>query len=331
MIARQTISNNQDHKNDPLKAVGILSSEFASRKSCPLCNATSSKVQFTLDRFSIVRCLACDFLYVLNVLGEVAIQDQYKDGYDNQRHVQGQQVNASVNINVLGNLVPAVKNKSLLDVGSGYGFLLQSAASRFGMRVAGAELSIAEARFAQQKLGVKTYQDLFELPKDECFDVVTAFEVIEHVRDPVAFVQALIDRVKTGGHLIIATDNFESDVVRRLGEGFPKWIPHEHICFFSPKSLALLLGKFANLKVVGTCSFTPWELELRGILDRLSLGRVGRTSYQFGGFASELPDKGYRLFRTRLAVNSAWAGLSMKQGLGGEMMFICATKTGLQH
>lgn len=300
---------------------------FESRACCPLCSATGSNDLFVLDRFSVVCCSSCNFLYVSNVLSAIAIQNMYREGYDNLRHVHGQRVNASVNIDVLRRLIPGIRNKSLLDVGSGYGFLLQAASRQYNMRVAGVELSLAERKYAHEKLGVKTYKDMFELPENERFDVVTAFEVIEHVRDPLSFINALVERVNTGGYLLIATDNFESEVVKRLGTGFPKWIPHEHISCFSPKSLRLLLDKFANLTIVGSCSFTPWELQLRSILDRISFGRLGRSAYRFDGFASELPGKGYRLFRTRLALNSVLSKLTMKSELDGEMMFICAMKT----
>lgn len=327
MMSREAVSENASHQNNRLQAEDIQGFEFESREDCPLCGESGSRDQFALDRFSVVRCSSCGFLYVSNVLSAIAIQNMYREGYDNERHVQGQRVNASVNINVLGSFIPGIRNKSLLDVGSGYGFLLQSASRRYDMRVAGVELSLAERNYAQEKLGVKTYKDILELPKNECFDVVTAFEVIEHVRDPVPFVNTLIERVNKGGYLVIATDNFESEVVKRLGTGFPKWIPHEHISYFSPKSLGLLLNKFANLKISGSCSFTPWELQLRSIVARITFGRLGRSSYRFNGFASKLPDKGYRLFRTRLALNSALSRLTMKKKLDGEMMFICAMKT----
>ena len=325
-MSRETVSENAKRENNRLVARDIQDFKFESRKGCPLCGNEEAKDQFVLDRFSVVRCSFCDFLYVSNVLSAVAIQNMYQEGYDNVRHIHGQRVNASVNINILGSLIPGIRNKSLLDVGSGYGFLLQSASRRYGMQVKGVELSLAERNYAQEKLGVKTYKDISQLPKNERFDVVTAFEVIEHVRDPVPFVNALIERVNNGGYLIIATDNFESEVVRRLGRGFPKWIPHEHISYFSPKTLGLLLNKFANLTIVGSCSFTPWELQLRSILARITFGRLGRSSYRFDGFASELPGKGYRLFRTRLAINSVLSRLTMKNKLDGEMMFICTMK-----
>ncbi len=299
---------------------------FETRASCPLCGGLDSQGQFALDRFRVVRCKTCDFLYVSNVLSANAITNMYQDGYDYVRHLQGQSVNASVNVHILQRLVPDLQNKSLLDVGSGYGLLLQAAAKQFGMQAAGVELSLAERTYAQDKLGVKTYEDLSAVPANALFDVVTAFEVIEHVRDPLPFVNALLARVKVGGHLIIATDNFESAVVQRLGTGFPKWIPNEHICYFTPKSLGKLFGSFPGLKIADTCSFTPWELESRSVLDRVSFGKLGRSSYTFDSKAADQPDKGYRLFRTRLALNSVWSRLTTSKKLDGEMMYICAVK-----
>ncbi len=300
---------------------------FNPRKACPLCGGPDSRDQFVLDCFSVVRCTSCDFLYVSNVLSASAITNMYQNGYDNVRHLQGQSVNASVNVHVLSRLIPGIRNKSLLDVGSGYGLLLQAAARCYGMRTAGVELSRAERDYAREKLGVMTYEDMLALPEHQRFDVVTAFEVIEHVREPVSFVKALLERVDVGGHLIIATDNFESEVVKRLSTGFPKWIPHEHICYFSPGTLESLFGRFPGLKIVNTCSFTPWELQLRSILEQITLGKAGRSSYRFNSFAADSPGKGYRLFRTRLTLNSIWSRLTMRKSLGGEMMFICAMKT----
>ena len=63
-------------------------------------------------------------------------------------------------------------------------------------------------------------------PNRGAFDLVSAFEVLEHALNPAAFLAELSDYVAPGGYLVIGTDNFESGVVRALGPGFPKWIPH---------------------------------------------------------------------------------------------------------
>ncbi|MGG6499494.1 UNVERIFIED_CONTAM: class I SAM-dependent methyltransferase, partial [Bacteroidetes bacterium 56_B9] len=67
--------------------------------------------------------------------------------------------------------------------------------------------------------------------------VITLFEVIEHIPAPREFIQKLCKHLKAGGSLVVGTDNFVSNVVNVLGDRFPKWIPHEHVSFFTPETL----------------------------------------------------------------------------------------------
>jgi len=292
------------------------------RQNCPICNSDCAP-RFKLDQFDVMYCNVCDFQFVRSIRSASSISMFYENGYDNIRHIHGQQVNASVNINVLAKLVPEISHKTLLDIGSGYGFFLKMSAKVHKITGTGVELSHAERKYAKDILKIKTYNDIKSLPKKIKYDVVTAFEVIEHVADPVEFVRSLIDFIKIDGYLIIATDNFSSGVVRSLGEGFPKWIPHEHISYFNSNSIVQLMKKFDQLHYVNSCSFTPWELELRSLVSCLSRGRYGKFKYIFSDFNGIARNKGYFMFGLRLLINSIWARLSMRKNLNGEMMYVC--------
>src|SRR4029453_13739408 len=91
------------------------------------------------------------------------------------------------------------------------------------------------------------------------FDIVTTFEVIEHIQDPRSFLSELIGYISPGGYLLVMTDNFESDIVRALGAGFPKWIPHSHISHFGSSVFERLISD-AGMVVTRRLSYTPWEL-----------------------------------------------------------------------
>ncbi|KAH7036784.1 hexaprenyldihydroxybenzoate methyltransferase [Macrophomina phaseolina] len=104
-----------------------------------------------------------------------------------------------------------------LDVGCGGGIFAESAArqpntvSVLGIDPTPEVLAVAEAHKRQDPLlmeqGRLTYKNIAieQLPRDETFDIVSCFEVVEHVNTPADFLQHLMAHVKPGGWLVGST------------------------------------------------------------------------------------------------------------------------------
>jgi 2-polyprenyl-3-methyl-5-hydroxy-6-metoxy-1,4-benzoquinol methylase len=93
---------------------------------------------------------------------------------------------------------------SLAEFGCGRGSLLTTMKAR-GFRVKGCDLSTSAVAFCRSK-GL----DVVEGPDvagDEAFDCVVAFQVIEHVTDPRAFMRRMVERTKPGGIIVVTTES----------------------------------------------------------------------------------------------------------------------------
>jgi 2-polyprenyl-6-hydroxyphenyl methylase/3-demethylubiquinone-9 3-methyltransferase len=104
--------------------------------------------------------------------------------------------------------------KQVCDVGCGGGILAESIAKK-GATVTGIDLSEKALKVADLhslESGIKVCYELIsaeELAAREAgqYDVVTCMEMLEHVPDPAAIVQACAKLVKPGGHIFFSTLN----------------------------------------------------------------------------------------------------------------------------
>ena len=98
----------------------------------------------------------------------------------------------------------------LLDVGCGAGqFLLR--ASRAGYEVRGIDPDPRAIAFVRDELGLDAYCiSPDKLPVDERFDVITMFGVLEHIAEPLDFLQHIRRRMSPGGEVLIGVPNVAS-------------------------------------------------------------------------------------------------------------------------
>jgi len=110
--------------------------------------------------------------------------------------------------------IAGLKDKAVLDVGCGGGILSESMAQR-GARVTGIDLgekALKVAKLHRLESGVEVDYRLISVEAlahetPASFDVVTCMEMLEHVPDPAAVVEACSRLVKPGGHVFFSTIN----------------------------------------------------------------------------------------------------------------------------
>jgi len=137
----------------------------------------------------------------------------------------------------------------VLDVGCGNGKFLQSL-QQMGWQACGVDFN-ENAVAACQAAGLEVKQGTIEAAgfAPGAFDLVTARHVIEHVPDPITFIQEIAQVTKSGGQVLIRTPNNNA-----LGKKYfhEYWFPNEvprHLMLFSPKSIDALLGQHGFKKI----------------------------------------------------------------------------------
>jgi 2-polyprenyl-3-methyl-5-hydroxy-6-metoxy-1,4-benzoquinol methylase len=138
----------------------------------------------------------------------------------------------------------------LLDVGAYTGVFVEIA-GRHGWDAWGLEPSrwaLDEARGQGLQMVEGTLETASFEPSS--FDVITMWDVIEHVTDPFADISRAFDLLKPGGLLVLHTMDIDCLFARLMGSRWP-WLMEMHIYYFSRRTLSAMLEK-AGFTVVST-------------------------------------------------------------------------------
>jgi SAM-dependent methyltransferase len=198
-------------------------------------------------------------------------------------------------------LLPLATGRCLLDVGAAYGLFVEAAAHA-GFDAIGLEPAPACADFARRELDVEVRTGRIEdaeLPA-EAFDVVTMFDVIEHLADPAAAVRRVRTLLRPGGLLIVETGDRDAALARLMGSGWYFYDPPQHVTFFSRASLEGMLVRsgFTEAVAVGylgrAVSLRNFAHQLGRALGAGLLGDLSRglARSRFGELRFRVPDRG---------------------------------------
>ena len=142
----------------------------------------------------------------------------------------------------------------LLDIGCGEGFFLFNA-SRSGYNAKGIELSRDAVGYARGEFGLDVEEGYFGESKfsENCFDVVTLWQVLEHVPYPLQVLKEVRRILRTGGLLAVSTPDIggiPAKILRR------RWwnIRKLHLNQFTTKTLMSMLNN-ARFKDISSASY----------------------------------------------------------------------------
>ncbi len=226
-------------------------SGWPSFDACPVCGGSSGRFA-VLRHMPYDRCRDCGFTFanpyppprVCDGFYSSAFYGNYRT-LEDRRRGRDRYFSASMYTDPreLASLIAAYSPETLLDYGCGTGAFLLRLREEFGIRGDGLEIG-AQARDAARRYGLRLAATARELPQSS-YDMVLLLEVIEHVPDPVAFLEGIAGLIAPGGRLVITTPAVDNPVARWLPGICDHYTAPSHVSLFTVRSIDRLLRRFA--------------------------------------------------------------------------------------
>ena len=146
----------------------------------------------------------------------------------------------------------------ILEIGSAFGWLVEFLHNK-GYDIEGLEINGDYRDIYRERTGKELFSfDILEDSKDirereEAYDCLLLFHVLEHIRNPVGFVNSATKLLKPGGIIYIDVPN-NDDYMMKINKEYEAFhYVRAHLSYFSPKTLAKLLKmcNYNNIQIIG--------------------------------------------------------------------------------
>ncbi|MFI5345052.1 MAG: class I SAM-dependent methyltransferase [Elusimicrobiota bacterium] len=251
--------------------------------ACPLCRAAVSAPAIRSWReYKLYDCPACGFGFCVPFKNPGAeyyarLEEMYPHESQTATDPMSEEYDACLDFfrgkNVAG--------QRLLDVGCGGGGFLKRA-RELGFAITGIDYNAERLEAVRAELGADVFtgsvEDFARARPDERFDVITIFEVVEHLDDPGRWLDVMRSMLKPGGYFFIGLPNRERTFDPFTGPTM-EWIdnPPHHLSRWS----AVVLRRFVeshSFRVLSCASLgVPRQLLALLLRKRLQFGLATKS------------------------------------------------------
>jgi len=213
-------------------------------------------------RFRVVQCFQCGLIRQNPCLSWESLKSYYPQDYSSYtKNIGSEQSNMHrldrrygmwKRIRTLERFQPEGR---LLDVGCGTGVFLGEAQRSGHWNLMGVEPNSHAATYAQNTLGIHIMAQRFDeitLP-DDSFDVITMWNVLEHMFTPIEDLRHAYQLIRPGGWIVLAIPNVDGIGAKVFGQYWMGWDLPRHLYLFSQKQLRNILGEIGFNWVDARC------------------------------------------------------------------------------
>jgi len=216
-------------------------------KTCNYCGSDdiekfmNIKDRFSNEIFQYNNCSSCGLIFLEKILSETEILNYYPEFYE-AYNVVGDQKLLEKKLQFIFSFCK--KCSSILDVGCASGNFLKVAKKNGFRDVFGVELNSSMREIASHK-GIEiigsTLTDAYRTGRT--FDVITLWDVFEHLPDPITSLELIFSMLNQNGLLFISIPNLNSFDRFLFGKSWIGWDAPRHFFLFDQKLLKELLNK----------------------------------------------------------------------------------------
>lgn len=256
---------------------------------CPACLSHDSQPAFEKKGFTFVTCRSCETLFINprpspRMVAEFYAHCRYLSHWNDHIFPLTEETRRSQIFSPRAKRVielctaHGAKNQKLLDVGAGYGTFCEEVAKEgYFEEIIAVEPSESLAATCVKK-GLQVINQPIEATTIEAVSVITNFELIEHLFNPLDFLLECARLLEKGGLLILTTPNIKGFDLLSLGALSENIAGPEHLNYFHPDSLAALLGR-AGFELVETQ--TPGMLDAELVRSKMLSGALDAFAHPF--------------------------------------------------
>jgi SAM-dependent methyltransferase len=246
--------------------------------ACPLCGG--SDYRLLMDRvrdrlygkpgvFQLQRCGGCGLVATRPRPTARRLSLYYQDAYSGkaQGRVSQWQTGwmgrwvARARLRAIGRTAVLTAESHVLDVGCGYGEFLRLARTATRCQVFGIDMDPALAAQAARHAGARCV--VGDLVRHEWggqrFDMLTFFQSLEHLADPLAALQRAHALLRPGGVCVVELPDFESIWRHLFGRFWMPLVVPQHLYHFDPRSLARAFEQAGFIELKHRSMWYPLE------------------------------------------------------------------------
>jgi SAM-dependent methyltransferase len=273
---------------------------------CPGCGlrvSIPSEPRLVKNGFSIIRCGHCSLQFTIKQdegFIESLYQSLYQKGGDYDLRYNENDARRGPTFESWLDIIERIRpSGKLLDIGAACGEFLRRAAGRERWELYGVEIDPEAARKARiaAKADVRSGRIEEQTFSLHDFDIITAFELIEHLPNLRDTLRRIYDWLKPEGIFCLSTPNLNKLKNRISKEAFQNFYrPPEHLLYFNRRSLKVMLESIG---------FKPLVIDagIKSLLHWLNLYSEGKQSSlitksveTFLGLGQSLGVEGFQIF-----------------------------------
>ena len=216
-------------------------------EKCPICKSSYRLPLVTVKKLAIVKCNSCGLTFTklparhdAEKFNRYYYSRAYLSSYESRKDVLAKRF-----LRRLRDIEEIKNGGNLLDVGCSTGLFLRTVRenSTNQWKLFGIDINRESIKFVKTKVKASLFRASLHDRRfrENFFDCVTCFDVLEHDKDIKGSIKELYRILKPEGLLVIQAPNYKSAMAYLCGQNWDWWSVPDHVLHFIPPVLSKIL------------------------------------------------------------------------------------------